>query len=118
MTGRNCFVLNTHSNSQILNGYLAPPLLRGQLKYAAAMLFFSRSTSELFSQLAMFEPFLCRFQPSLATSPHRSQTDLTEISHFQNFLPVFFVDIHQEARTTTITKSADISTETPFQLRV
>lgn len=82
------------------------------------MLFFSRSTSELFSQLAIFEPFLCRFQPYLATKqttdPDESHGDLP----LTKGLPVFFVGFHQEARPTTITKDTDISIETPFQPRI
>lgn len=50
--------------------------------------------------------------------PTPTQTELTKIAHFQEFLPVFFVDIHQEAHLMTITKYTDISTETPFQLRI
>lgn len=55
-------------------GSMVPPLLWGQLKDAAEMLFLPEFIFGFFSQLSMLQPSSCKSQPSLATS--QKQTSL------------------------------------------
>lgn len=93
VTGANCFIQNRRSNSKILNGSVAPPSSEASLS-APQKCFSSQNQLLGSSQLALLEPFSCRFQPSLATSPQQTQTYLTEISRCPRYRPAFFGDDH------------------------
>lgn len=103
VTGANCFIQNRRSNSKILNGSVAPPSSEASLS-APQKCFSSQNQLLGSSQLAVLEPFSCRFQPSLATSPQQTQTYLTEISRCPRYRPAFFGDNHQR-RSQRSTKS-------------